>query len=277
MPVRLIAIDIDGTLLDTRWAVPPANADAIARAVARGVEVVLATGRRFDFARPVLDRLPPVQLIVVSGGALTKRRDGATVARHALPRPTAKRVLEATVEFRPHMAVVFDREGPNQMIYERIDWEDPRHRGYFERNRGALGEVAPLEACLTEDPIQVMAAGSVATMRALAAALAAVPDGGFEVALTEYETRDLSILDVTAAGVSKGSALAELARERGLAPEAVMAIGDNLNDLPMLEVAGVRVVMGNASAELKALGWAETGTNDEAGVAQAIERFALGG
>ena len=90
-------------------------------------------------------------------------------------------------------------------------------------------------------------------------------------------TRDLSILDVTAAGVSKGSALAELARERGLAPEAVMAIGDNLNDRPMLEVAGVRVVMGNASPELKAFGWTETGTNDEAGVAQAIERFALGG
>ncbi len=275
MPVRLIAIDIDGTLLDTRWALPAANADAIARAVGRGVEVVLATGRRFDFARPVLDQLPPVGLIVVSGGALTKRRDGVTVTRHALPRATAKRVLEATVEFRPHMAVIFDREGPNQMIYERIDWDDPRHRGYFERNRGALGEVAPLEACLVEDPIQVMAAGGVGPMRALAAALAGVPGGGFEVALTEYETRDLSILDVTAAGVSKGSALAELARARGLAPESVMAIGDNLNDLPMLKVAGVRVVMGNASAELKAFGWTETGTNDEAGVAQAIERFAL--
>ena len=213
----------------------------------------------------------------MSGGALTKRRDGTTVARHALPRPTARRVLEATVAFRPHMAVIFDREGPNQMVYERIDWDDPRHQGYFERNRGALAEVVPLEACLTEDPIQVMAAGGVAPMRALAATLATVPNGGFEVALTEYVTRDLSILDVTAAGVSKGSALAELARERGLAPEAVMAIGDNLNDRPMLEVAGVRVVMGNASPELKAFGWTETGTNDEAGVAQAIERFALGG
>jgi hypothetical protein len=251
MPVRLIAIDIDGTLLDTRWALPAANADAIARAVRRGVEVVLATGRRFDFARPVLDQLPPVGLIVVSGGALTKRRDGVTVTRHALPRATARRVLEATVEFRPHMAVIFDREGPNQMIYERIDWDDPRHRGYFERNRGALGEIAPLEACLVEDPIQVMAAGGVGPMRALAAALAGVPGGGFEVAL------------------------ADLARARGLPPESVMAIGDNLNDLPMLEVAGVRVVMGNASAELKAFGWTETGTNDEAGVAQAIERFAL--
>lgn len=276
MPVRLIAIDIDGTLLDTRWTIPPANADAIARAVARGIEVVLATGRRFDFARPVLDLLPPIQLIIVSGGALAKRPDGTTVARHPLPRRTAKRVLEATPDFRPEMAVIFDREGPNQMIYERIDWDDPRHRGYFERNRGALGEVAPLEACLTEDPIQVMAAGGVARMRALAATLAEVPDGGFEVALTEYASRDLSILDVTAEGVSKGSALAELARARGLAADAVMAIGDNLNDRTMLEVAGVRVVMGNASPELKAFGWTETGTNDEAGVAQAIERFALG-
>ncbi len=82
-------------------------------------------------------------------------------------------------------------------------------------------------------------------------------------------------MDVVRAGCSKGSALAEWAARRCVPPAAVMAIGDNLNDLPMLEFAGTPVVMGNASGELKTRGWATTSTNDDAGVAQAIETFVL--
>jgi len=278
MPVALIAIDIDGTLLDSRWQLPPPNAEAVALARARGIEVVLATGRRFEFARPVLALVPSVETIIVSGGSATKQRDGTTVFRRLLPRATAARVLEATVVFRDAVGVVFDRVGPGQLVYERIAWDDPRHRGYFERNRAALAEVAPLEACLTEDPLQVMAAGGIEPMRALAAALGALPDrDGFEVALTEYPTRDLSIVDITGAGVSKGSALADLVRLRGLSREVVMAIGDNHNDRTMLEVAGLPVVMGNASPELTASGWPITASNDEGGVAQAIWKYALRG
>jgi len=276
MPVRLIAIDIDGTLLDSRWQLPAANLEAIRAAVDVGVEVVLATGRRFDFARPVLDLVPPVRLVIVSGGALTKRRDGVTIARRTMPRATARRVLEATTAFRQDMGVVFDRAGANQIVYERVAWNDPRQRAYFEHNRRAVGEVSPLEACLTDDPIQIMASGSVERMRALAATLAGMPDAsGFEVALTEYPARDLSIADVTAAGVSKGSALAALAQSRGLARNAVMAIGDNHNDRSMLEAAGFPVVMGNASKALKASGWTVTASNDKEGVARAIERYIL--
>ena len=121
-----------------------------------------------------------------------------------------------------------------------------------------------------------MAASSVDRIRALAEALRALPTPhAFEVALTEYPARDLSILDVTAERVSKGSALADLARGLHIGRADVMALGDNLNDRPMLEFAGIPVVMGNASAELKAMGWLETGPNDEAGVARAIERLAL--
>lgn len=277
MPVRLIAVDIDGTLLDSRWQLPDANHRAISRAIARGIRVVLATGRRFDFARPVLDLLPVVPTIIVSGGAVTKTRDGLTLARRTLAREAALQILDATRAFRSDMGVVFDRSGPRQVMYERIAWDDPRHQGYFERNRDALGEVAPLEACLTEDPIQVMAASGVARIRGLAATLLALPTPHvFEIALTEYPARDLSILDVTAAGVSKGSALADLARSNGLDAADVMAVGDNLNDRTMLEFAGVAVVMGNASAELKAFGWEETASNDEAGVAEAIERHIVG-
>jgi hydroxymethylpyrimidine pyrophosphatase-like HAD family hydrolase len=78
------------------------------------------------------------------------------------------------------------------------------------------------------------------------------------------------------AGCSKGTALRAWAERRGLRPQDIMAIGDNLNDLQMLEFAGTPVVMGNGLDELKSRGWAVTAHNDDAGVAQAIERFILG-
>jgi hydroxymethylpyrimidine pyrophosphatase-like HAD family hydrolase len=99
--------------------------------------------------------------------------------------------------------------------------------------------------------------------------------GEFSVALTEYEHRDFSLVDILRAGVSKGFALRELARGAGIPREAIMAVGDNLNDLEMLEFAGRPVLMDNALPELKGRGWAVTRSNDDAGVARAIETFVL--
>jgi hydroxymethylpyrimidine pyrophosphatase-like HAD family hydrolase len=103
------------------------------------------------------------------------------------------------------------------------------------------------------------------------------PDGpSFTTALTEYQHRDFSLVDVTRAGCSKGSTLGEWATGRGYDASEVMAIGDNLNDLPMLEFAGCPVVMGNGLDELKSRGWPVTATNDDEGVARAIETFVFG-
>ena len=99
------------------------------------------------------------------------------------------------------------------------------------------------------------------------------PGEMFSVALTEYEYRHFSLVDVVQSGCSKGTALADWAARRGLAASEVMAVGDNLNDLEMLEFAGTPVVMANALPELKARGWAATSSNDDAGVARAIETF----
>jgi hydroxymethylpyrimidine pyrophosphatase-like HAD family hydrolase len=109
------------------------------------------------------------------------------------------------------------------------------------------------------------------------AAVPAAASSDYSVALTEYEHRDFSLVDVVQAGCSKGSALAAWADRQGLSPGDIMAIGDNLNDLEMLEFAGTPVVMGNACDSLKTRGWAVTGANDEAGVAMAIETFVLAG
>jgi hydroxymethylpyrimidine pyrophosphatase-like HAD family hydrolase len=162
------------------------------------------------------------------------------------------------------------------VIYEEINWEDPRRKAYYLRNREFIAQVCPLEQCLTEDPIQVMYSGSVEEIREAHAALRAAPALlEFSVALTVYEHRDFSMLDVIRLNCSKGATLAEWAALRGFAREEVMAIGDNFNDREMLEFAGLPIVMGNSVPELKALGWRETLSNDEGGVAAAIQEHAL--
>lgn len=278
MAIRLIAIDIDGTLLDSQSRLPAANIDALTEAVARGIEIVLVTGRTFHFARPLSEVLPPSVVFIVSNGALVKTSRGETVYARLLPRSAARDVLAATRAYRDAAALVFDRDGRRPTVFERIDWEDPRRRRYYERNRAFLAEQAPLEAALTEDPVQIMFNGPIAAMRTLAATLAALPRAAdrFSLARTEYEGRDFCLLDVLAPGCSKGSTLAHWIGARGLGRDEVMAVGDNHNDREMLAFAGVPVVMGNAVPSLKAMGWPITGTNDEAGLATAIRRYALG-
>jgi len=276
MAIRLIAIDIDGTLLDSRWELPEANRKAIAEAVGRGIEVALVTGRRFDFALPIAEQLRCRLVLIVNNGALVKSNDGTTHLRHLLPRDIARRALQATPQFREGTAVVFDRLRENQVIFERIDWEDPGRKAYLDRNREFIGQASPLESCLTEDPIQVMYTGPVERMRDVEALLRALPLAKqFALAVTEYESRDFGLIDVIHPACSKGATLAEWATLRGFAREEVMAIGDNFNDREMLEFAGVPVVMGNSVPELKQLGWRETLSNDQNGVAAAIEAYAL--
>jgi HAD superfamily hydrolase (TIGR01484 family) len=288
--VRLIALDIDGTLLGSNGEVPPANLRAVERAIAAGVHVALATGRRYDFARTIFERLPDAVTLILSNGAVVKRRDGTTIDRNLLPREVARGVLLGIPAHRDSAALVFDRPREGQVVFERIDWQGARHRKFFETNRPFLAEVSPLEAALIEDPVQVMFTGRCGEMRELYEQLlthhseplrsacgdAAVverpsPAAPYSVALTEYLHRDFSLVDVLCAGCSKGAALRKHAASLGIDAADVMAVGDNLNDLDMLEFAGLPVVMANAIPELKARGWRVTSTNDEAGVATAID------
>lgn len=276
--VRLVALDVDGTLLDSAWRVPAENRDAIRRATDAGVEVALVTGRRFDFLKAVVEQIDAPLTLIVSGGAIVKTREGRTLVRHLLPAGVARAVVEATREFRDATAVVFDRPQAAQVVHERLDIRDAHRRAYFERNRDFIVEAVPLESALVEDPIQVMFSGGVARMRDLVALIRALEvSDSVAVAVTEYEQRDFSLVDVNRAGCTKGATLAEWVARQGIAPAEVMAVGDNFNDREMLEFAGLPVVMGNAVEPLKQLGWPVTLDNDHGGVAAAIDRFVLPG
>jgi 5-amino-6-(5-phospho-D-ribitylamino)uracil phosphatase len=272
--IRLLAIDIDGTLLDSRARLPDSHRDALVDASARGIEVALVTGRSFHFTKPIADLLPIPLTLIVNNGAAVKRKTGETELRHLLSRQAARHILAETRHLEDCVAIVFDRPDERQIVFERMDWSHPNRRGYYEKNKAYIASSAsPLADVLTEDPIQVMFNGSVEPMRALVAALRAMPAADqFSVAITEYEQRDFSLVDVNAAGCSKGTTLARWVASRGLTRDAVMAVGDNLNDIEMLDFAGTAVVMGNATDVLKRRGYEVTGSNDEGGLAQAIAR-----
>lgn len=273
--IRLVAIDIDGTLLDTSDRLPDRNREAITRVVERGVHVVLVTGRSFPFAAPVARLLPAAVSLIVSNGAVERSQDGRTLSSRLLPAADALHLLGATSDYRHCTALIFDRDSHGQIVADTMDWEAPNRKPYWERNRHLIATSSPLEAAVTEDPVEVMFNGPVAEMRRLAGRLADL-DAAVAVAATEYVDRDFTLLDVTHPEATKASALAWRASEMGLKSSEVLAIGDNLNDEAMLAWAGQPVVMGNAVPALKARPWTVTGSNNEAGVAQALERFVLG-
>ena len=277
MLVRLIAIDIDGTLLDSAGQLPERNRQVLHDAAEQGAEIVLATGRSFHHTREIAAQMPASTVLILNNGALVKERAGATLARHGLPARTARYILDQTRNAREGAAAIFDRDDHHQFVCERIDWTHPHRKRYYLLHRDWITETASLASEITDDPLQIGFTGGVDDMRTLARLLESLPRAAeYSHTLTEYPLRDFSLLDVLAPGRSKGRTLAEWAAHRDLTAGEVMAIGDNLNDREMLEFAGMPVVMGNAAPELRAFGWAETGTNDEGGLADAVAAYALG-
>lgn len=274
--IRLLAIDIDGTLLDSRFQLSETNREAVVAARRAGAQIVLVTGRRFTIARPIAEQFPIDLMLVTSGGAVVKSKDGTPLWRQLLPKEQARAVLAAAGGDRKFAFLLFDREGPGQIVAEDLAPAHPSVERYLERSRPYLRQLAPLENALSEDPIQVLFAGAVAPLRALERRLRQAPcAGGVSLARTEYLQRDLILLDVLDRDCNKGRALARLASELRVRSHEVMAIGDNWNDREMLEFAGLPVLMGNSAAELKQTGWALTDSNNDNGVAAAIRKYLL--
>jgi hydroxymethylpyrimidine pyrophosphatase-like HAD family hydrolase len=176
-------------------------------------------------------------------------------------------------EFRGNTVVTFDKESKGALVLERTDELTSSIRRWLESNMQFIEFVVPIEKALIADPVQAMFCGAISRMQAGIRTLQSsrVRDK-ITVVRTEYPVRDLCIVDVLTRDCSKGHALERWANYRGIPREQVMAIGDNFNDLEMLAFAGVPFIMGNACEELKAQGWAVTLSNDENGVAAAIEQ-----
>jgi Cof subfamily protein (haloacid dehalogenase superfamily) len=281
LPVRLVAIDMDGTLLPSfSQQVSGRTKRALRAAQQAGITVAIATGRRQAYAAPLLDGLGlrADMPLITSNGAVTRTLAGEPMDHCHLPARVARELCGL---LRPFGAVVFtfDRVGPGELVLESLEQTHMRISLWVEANRAAIQEVRPLENALPdgEDPIQGMVCGALDKMRQAEEALrGSALFASCGCARTEYPARNLSILDLLPQGVSKGWALKELAARLGIGRLETMAIGDNWNDVEMLEWAGQGVMMANASQELRTMaklrGWKQAPPNDEDGVAVILER-----
>ncbi|HUO16372.1 MAG TPA: Cof-type HAD-IIB family hydrolase [Verrucomicrobiae bacterium] len=274
--IRLLATDIDGTLLNPQFQISERDMASLRRAQERGVEIVLVTGRRHRFALPIAEQLGFDHWLISSNGAITRSLSGQTFHRDLMPAETCRKICRAMQEFRGNAVLTFDTEVKGAIVLEKLDEVGTSIRRWLEKNMEFIEIISPIERALVTDPVQAMFCG---TMVRMTQALQVLEDSGLDdlitILRTEYPERDLSMIDILNAGCSKGHALERWAAHRGYAREEVMAIGDNHNDVEMLEFAGHPVIMGNACQELRSRGWRVTGGNHECGLAAAIE-LALG-
>ncbi|HMB83025.1 MAG TPA: Cof-type HAD-IIB family hydrolase [Terriglobales bacterium] len=278
--LRLIAIDIDGTLLNPEFQISETDLATLRRVHAQGIEVILVTGRRHTFALPIAQQLGFDLWLISSNGAITRSLAGETFHRDLLPEPTCRELVGVMQEFRGQTVLTFDSndlhgDASGTIVIERLDKLEASIQRWLEKNMQYIQFVVPIENALTSDPVQAMFCGPVAHMQRVLQVLASC---GLPITVlrTEYPGRDLSIVDVLNAGCSKGHALERWVNHRRITREQVMAIGDNYNDIEMLAFAGHSFIMGNASEELRSRGWKLTRSNAESGVAAAIEHVLYG-
>jgi Cof subfamily protein (haloacid dehalogenase superfamily) len=271
--VRLLGVDIDGTLLNPEFEISAADLSALRRAHAEGVEVVVVTGRRHTFALPIVQQLGFDLWVISSNGAITRSLAGESFHRDLLPLETCRKLCANMREFRGNTVLTFDTDAKGAIVLEHMNELSVSIRRWLEKNLRYIDFVIPIEDSLTRDPVQAMFCGPIGRMQE---ALGVLASGNLAkditVLRTEYPVRDLSIVDVLNQGCSKGHALERWANYRGIPREQVMAIGDNYNDIEMLAFAGRPFIMGNAAEELRRNGWAVTLSNDQNGVAAAIEQ-----
>jgi hypothetical protein len=280
-PVRLVAIDMDGTLLpDFSTVVSERNQRALRDAQEAGIVVAIATGRRQAFTAPLLTEvgLRADAPLITSNGAVTRSFSGERIDIQRLE-PGIARGLCGILRGTGLLVFTLDEAEKPDLIVEDLVKVTGRLAKWVASNRTAIQEVNPIENALNDevDLIQGMAAGTIAEMAEAERLLAESEWAGkFECVRTAYPGSDLSILDLLPKGVSKRYALERLAKRLGIAREETMAIGDNWNDEAMLDWAGVGVLMGNATEELRAMaparGWTIAPTNSDDGVAVMLER-----
>ena len=273
--VHLVALDIDGTLLDSRRRLTERTMRAVTELQRRSIAVVLVTGRTFPAARPIAEKLAVSDLLVVAhNGALVKRLDqGEPIASWLLDAETARSVIEAVTERDVNLSCSDDPSGPGRLVLDRPPSE--RLTAYL-RSVGMEPLIVDDLAEFVDHPvIQVSISGPTTTVRSIEQRLDTLFADRISITTTAYPQRDLVIVDVLQPGCSKRTGLDAAVRRMGIAPRDVLAIGDNFNDVEMLRYAGTAVIMANAPEPLHHMGFEVTEDRDRDGAARAIERLVL--
>ncbi len=285
--IKLLALDLDGTLLNSRGKISVENKLAIRKAEEKGVLVTIATGRRFRDARPVALEIEFNAPIVTHNGALLKFAESLeTVAFSLINTETVAEILRVGKDTGGDALVSADPHGKGTLLYDRISDENLPLRKYIAWSRILHGDdaeesvrhVESLEEISPDtEVVHISFSGACRAMADMQLVLQGELQDSVNILATVYPHLDFTLLDILPPDASKGIGVEKLTMLHGFAPENVMVCGDNFNDLEMLEYAGTPVVMGNASPELlENEKYHQTLSNDESGVAIAIEKFILG-
>lgn len=285
--IKLLALDLDGTLLNSRGIISEQNKSAIRRAEEKGVLVTIATGRRFRDARPVALEAEFNAPIITHNGALLKYAGSLELVEVSLiENDTTREILRVGGEFGGDALVSCDPFGKGTLLYDRISEENIPLQRYIEWSKNLHGKEADeavhhvenLSEILDENEIiHISYSGTCAPMLDLQKFLEKELTDSVNILATVYPHLDFTLLDILPPETSKASGLVHLSRRMDVLPDEIMVMGDNFNDLEMLEHAGTPVVMGNADPSLlEREEFYTTLSNDEHGVAVAIEKFILG-
>ena len=284
--IKLLALDLDGTLLDSRGEVTDENRAAIRAAEEAGVLVTIATGRRFRDARPVGIELELNAPLVTHNGALLKYAESLeTVAASLLGLDATREIVRVGKQFGGNALVSADPHGKGTMLYDIVPDDNIPLQRYIEwakllhgdEAENAVMHVSDLHAALSEhEVIHISFSGPCEPMSRMLSFLDNELGNTVKILPTIYPKLDFTLIDILPPDASKGTGVEKLAILNNLTPEEVMVIGDNFNDIDMLEFAGTPVVMGNADTGLlERAEFYKTDTNNNSGVAAAIDRFIL--
>ena len=273
--IKLLALDLDGTLLNEEKKITPRTWAALERARAQGVLVVPVTGRPAQGLPPVVRTMPGLQYVVSSNGATIRDLvTGKTLLEKHLSADTCLLVLDQCAHF-PMIRQAF-RQGVGYLSQADYDTLRDRYAGtsmlqyHLDTRQVVPGTVAEFLAA-DRQPVEELffLTDSPQTKASLRQTLTGLPGIGF----ADPFPNDLEVI---AGDIDKGEALRYLLKQLDIPPDQVLAMGDGGSDLPLLQAAGIGVAMANAAEAVKAGADYVTTSCDEDGVALAIEKFVLG-
>jgi len=267
-PYKLLVVDIDGTLVGKDGTIPAEERDVLAKVSDLGIQVSLSTGRAAQACLPIIDQLSLDGYHIFFDGALV-----SNLGEEVYVEPLDSGVVREAVEFVQRNDIYLELYSATHYFVERETWATEIHRQYFKLEPTVVdfadlwsGERIIKGGLITSSPEEAVKARSFCLQ--------------FDQSLHFSVARSpafpgVEFINVVAPGVSKGKALEALASHLGISMAEVMAVGDGINDIPLLSLAGLTVAMDNAPAEVKAVAHHITLDVDHSGLAAAINRFLL--
>lgn len=276
MRARLLALDLDGTLLDPYGDLPEGVRDAVAAVRRRGLEVVLCTGRRFRTALPMARALGLEGPIVVNNGVLVKQIETGKTLRHEyLPGAVYAAVLELMRGLTPPLVYIDAYHEGTDMLTERIEAAHPFQQEYLADNTEFCRVVEDLASSRPGEVIMMSAMADAESLEALRErARAVLSDRVYTHALMNKNYRG-HILEFLSPASGKWSALRAVAESLGIAAGEIIAVGDDTNDVEMIRNAGYGIAMGNAIDAAKGAANLVVRSNAEGGAIEALEQVLL--